>query len=127
MASKATSANKFHSHQIPPNLMILRLKTSKLPNYLINFMTNWSIKKRGNHFPMINFRNALEKKIIRILMNLKENKNILINLEWANAYTNYLQGHSFSMKKIQNEALKNLCDDPNATIREDVDFVLNLN
>jgi hypothetical protein len=35
-------------------------------------------------------RRALEKKTIRKLMQLNEDKNVIVNIEWANKYTEYL-------------------------------------
>lgn len=35
-------------------------------------------------------RRNLEKKTIKKLLELNEDKNIIINIEWANSYTDYL-------------------------------------
>jgi hypothetical protein len=53
---------------------------------MINFKTNI----KGKIF----FKdNNWKKKILKILINLKEPKTYLINMEWSNNYTKYLNGN----------------------------------
>jgi hypothetical protein len=43
---------------------------------------------------------------MKLLTNLKESKVIMINILWANAYTDYLNNKSDKMNKIDNNYLK---------------------
>jgi hypothetical protein len=58
---------------------------------------------------------------------MKSEKNLMLNIEWADQYTNYLRGEPTEMKIIKNQELQvKFANDPEKLI-EDIDYVTYFN
>lgn len=54
---------------------------------------------------------------------MKSEKNLMLNIEWADQYTNYLRDEPIQMKEIKNQELQvKFANDPEKLI-EDIDYV----
>lgn len=58
-------------------------------------------------------------------MKLKEEKNSMIDIEWANKYTDYLEGCLDEVKRINNTNLKLKSENLDIVLIEDEDYVDN--
>jgi len=59
-------------------------------------------------------------------MNLNEPKNVMIDIEWANLYTEYLMGAQDVVKEIDNSILKIKIQEADMGVIEDEDYVMQL-
>ncbi len=58
---------------------------------------------------------------------MRADKNIMLNIEWADKYTNYLRGDQVVMSTIKNQDLQvRFTNDPEKLV-EDIDYVIILN
>jgi len=56
-------------------------------------------------------------------MKLKEEKSSMIDIKWANKYTDYLEGCLEEVKRINNSNLKFKSENLNIVLIEDEDYV----
>jgi len=57
-------------------------------------------------------------------MSLKEDKIIMIDIDWANNYTDYLKGSTEIVKEIDNSSLNLKFQNPDIIFVEDEDYVI---
>jgi hypothetical protein len=56
-------------------------------------------------------------------MKMEEEKSSMIDIEWANNYTDYLEGNSEIVNRIDNKSLKLKTENPDLVLIEDEDYV----
>ena len=56
-------------------------------------------------------------------MKMEEEKSSMIDIEWANNYTDYLEGNSEIVNRIDNKNLKLKTENPDLVLIEDEDYV----
>jgi hypothetical protein len=56
-------------------------------------------------------------------MKMEEEKSSMIDIEWANNYTDYLEGNSEIVNRIDNKKLKLKTENPDLVLIEDEDYV----